>query len=114
MRRRLLCASVGVIPFISTLQTEAALPHKLFQYMALGLPTVVSDCSAMRGIVESTGAGLVARAGDSTDLAEKILSLADEEQAARVSSAALRAHRERFSLAAEGSALLELYGHLAQ
>ncbi len=46
-------------------------PIKLFEYMASGRPIIISDLPAMREVLDDTTATFF-RAGDSTDLSEKI------------------------------------------
>ena len=75
MKSYLEVTNVGLIPHKSTPHTETTIPHKLFQYMLFGKPVVVSDCASMKRIVEETGSGLVFKAGNPEDLAEKIVSL---------------------------------------
>ena len=52
-------AAVCINPLRRTRQTEVALSHKLFQYMLGARPVVVTDCAAMRRVVEDAGAGIV-------------------------------------------------------
>lgn len=70
-------ADVGIVPHISSAHTETTVPHKLFQYMYLGKPVVVSDCKPLQRLVKGVNAGLVFRAGDSPDFARQILRLRD-------------------------------------
>jgi glycosyltransferase involved in cell wall biosynthesis len=113
MRSRLAEASVGVVPHLRNEHTDSTVPHKLFQYMCIGLPVVVTDCAPLKRIVDETGAGRVARAGDDGSLAEEILSLADPAAAQKASDAGRSAVKERYSLKAEGSKLVEMYDGLA-
>lgn len=58
-------STVCLVPSESNPQTEATIPHKLFQYMLIAKPVVVSSCRPLRRVVEETGAGLVFEAGNS-------------------------------------------------
>ncbi len=49
--------------------------NKIFQYMAMGKPVVVSNCPAQQHIIENENCGLVHKADDEKDLAEKLLEL---------------------------------------
>jgi glycosyltransferase involved in cell wall biosynthesis len=84
-------SDVCVVPHRSTPHTETTVPHKLFQYMLMGKPVVVSSCAPLRRIVEEVGAGEVFVAGDERDLARAILRLRDPEVAARAGAAGRRA-----------------------
>lgn len=60
------------LPRLSTPATEAVSPLKPFEAMAMARPLVVSDVAALSEIVDASGAGLTFRAGDASDLAEKL------------------------------------------
>lgn len=114
MRQRLVTVSVGTVPHLRNAHTDSTVPHKLFQYMAMGLPVMVCDCAPLARIVHETGAGTVARAGDSADIARALVELADESVAKAASVAGKRAVAERYNLAAEGRNLAELYAGLSR
>ncbi len=61
------------VPHLSTPQTEAAGPHKLFQYMYFSKPLLVSDVASLKRIVTKTKCGVVFKAGDHQDLASKFI-----------------------------------------
>jgi glycosyltransferase involved in cell wall biosynthesis len=65
-------ASVNVIPHLSNGHTDNTVPHKLFQGMMAGRPLLVSSSAPLKRYVESCRSGLVFRAGDDRDLAEKV------------------------------------------
>jgi glycosyltransferase involved in cell wall biosynthesis len=90
-------ADLGLLPFHSCPHIDATLANKLFEYMALELPVVVSDAPPMVRVVGETGCGLVFRSGDADDLARAIRSLAgDREAARRFGAAGAEAVRERY------------------
>jgi glycosyltransferase involved in cell wall biosynthesis len=112
MRERLARSSVGTAPFTRSAHTDTMLPHKLFQYMGMGLPVVVTDCKPVARVVHETGAGEVARSGDAVSVARALARLADPERARAASEAGKRAVAERYNLAIEGMRLRELYESL--
>jgi glycosyltransferase involved in cell wall biosynthesis len=112
MRARLADASVGAVPHRRNEHTDSTVPHKLFQYMGMGLPVTVTDCAPLARIVAETGAGTVAKAGDSADLARKLAELADPERSAAASEAGRTAVAERYNLKTEGENLVRLYSTL--
>jgi len=57
-------SDVCLVPHRSTPHTETTVPHKLFQYMALGKPVIVADVGPLARIVTETNAGLVIPPGD--------------------------------------------------
>lgn len=50
--------SVGLVLFWPMKNVQVALPNKLFEYMAAGLPVIVPDCPNQRQVVEETECGL--------------------------------------------------------
>ena len=52
--------------------------NKIFQYMALGKPLVVSDCPAQETLVKDVNCGLVHEAANSDDLAVKLNQLLED------------------------------------
>ena len=68
-------SAVCLVPHDDFEHTQTTVPHKLFQYMLLGKPVVVSDCAPLKRIVDDAGAGLVFRANDAADLARRLVEL---------------------------------------
>lgn len=109
-------ADVGVIPFQAVDRNNVlATPNKLFEYLAAGVPVVVSDFPEMRRIVEETGAGLAVDTTSAAQLAAGIASLLDEPPAARDArrAAAREAHLRGYSWEAQAEGLLAVYDTLA-
>ena len=55
----LAASDVCILPLVRSVQTDAALPHKLFQYMLMGKPVVASACVEMSRVIEESGCGLL-------------------------------------------------------
>lgn len=68
-------SQICLIPYVMSNQTNASAPHKLFQYMAMAKPVVVSSMDSLSRIIRETGAGLVYTAGDAEALAQAITKL---------------------------------------
>ena len=113
MRERLAHANVGTVPHVRSPHTDSTIPHKLFQYMAMGLPVVVTDCAPLARIIDETGAGTIAVSEDAASLADAIAALANQATAEAASQAGVRAVSERYNLQIEGRALVSLYDGLA-
>ena len=109
MRKRLCAADVGTVPHVRNDHTDSTVPHKLFQYMAMGLPVVVSDCAPLARIVTETGAGRVFESQDSHGLACALAALADPAAAGKAANAGLAAVADRYNLEREGERLLAMY-----
>ena len=90
-----------------------ALPNKLFEYLAAGLPVVVSDLPEMRRLVSERQVGWVTDPGDPADIARALADATsargDEslENRVRVAASELNWARER-------SRLTDLYAKLAR
>ncbi len=106
-------ANIALVPHHRSAHTDSTIPHKLFQYMALGRPVLVSDCAPLTRIVSETGAGLVFAAGDSADLARQVQALSSPARAAEMAAAGRAAVLDRWNLESEGVALQELYRQLS-
>jgi glycosyltransferase involved in cell wall biosynthesis len=107
-------ASVGLVPHLKSPHTEATVPHKLFQYMALGRPVLVSDCAPLERIVGLTGSGGVFVAGDPESFAEQALALAAGRQTLVAAGVAGReAASGKWNLEAESAKLVGMYDGLA-
>ncbi len=62
-------------PLKRNLHHDTTYANKIFQYMAMGKPVLVSDCPAQERVIKESHAGLVHRADDPSDMAAKILTL---------------------------------------
>jgi glycosyltransferase involved in cell wall biosynthesis len=103
-------SDICLVPHISSGHTNSTIPHKLFQYMALAKPVIVSSAKPLARIVEETKAGLVYPSGDADALAEAIIKLHDDsELAANTSQAGLKAVKETYNWQFEGNKLIKLY-----
>lgn len=71
-------ATVCVSPIHRNLHHDTTFANKMFQYMAMGKPLVVSDCPPQVRVVEEAGCGLVHRGGDADDLARQIIRIHKE------------------------------------
>ncbi len=65
-------AGVCISPLKRNPHHDTTYANKLFQYMAMGKPLIVSDCPAQADVVRDTRSGLVFEAGNAADLADKI------------------------------------------
>jgi len=65
-------ADLAVVPHAPNDQTNATLPHKLFQYMTRGKPVLVSSCPPLAKHIRAADSGFVFTAGDEHDCARAI------------------------------------------
>ncbi|HEC35150.1 MAG TPA: glycosyltransferase WbuB [Anaerolineae bacterium] len=105
-------STVCLVPSESNPQTEATIPHKLFQYMLLGKPVVVSSCRPLRRVVEETGGGLVFEAGNSYSLAQAVIQLKDPELREQMGRAGRQAALGKYNWERASEKLLGVYEEL--
>jgi glycosyltransferase involved in cell wall biosynthesis len=72
-------SDICLIPHLVSAHTDTTLPNKIFDYMALAKPVIVSNARPLERIVKEERCGLVFRSEDAQDLAEKILQLQEKE-----------------------------------
>jgi len=70
-------ADLAIVPHESTDQTNATLPHKLFEYMTQARPVLVSSCPPIAKHVRAADSGFVFAAGDEVDCARAITEALD-------------------------------------
>ena len=68
-------AQIGLCPFLRNTHHDTTFANKMFQYMALGKPVIVSDCISQKNLINNEDCGLVFTAGNADDLAKKILDM---------------------------------------
>jgi glycosyltransferase involved in cell wall biosynthesis len=105
-------SDVCIVPPISTVQTEASLPHKLFQYMLMAKPVVASACAGIAQVVEDARCGLLFPPGDSAALAEALIRLTDADLRTQLGNHGREAVRDRYSWSHAASRLLRVYEEL--
>ena len=109
LRERAAGAGVGLVTLLPQANYLEALPTKLFEYMAMGIPVLASDFPLWRRLVEAARAGRVADPVPAA-VAEALLDLcADPERLRRFAQAGREAYRERYRWEAEA---LNLRWHL--
>jgi glycosyltransferase involved in cell wall biosynthesis len=105
-------SQICLVPHQSNPHTEATSPHKLFQYMLLGKPVVVSNCKPLQRIVNETNSGLVFNAGDSDHLADTILKLKDNNLRKELGQAGKQAVMDKYNWGRTAQDLIRVYGDL--
>ena len=103
-------AQACLVPHHRNAHTDSTIPHKLFQYMLLEKPVVVSSCRPLSRIVEETGAGLSFEAGDPRDLAAQLELLRSDPDLCETTGRRGRAAAlGRYNWEAEGRRLAGFY-----
>jgi glycosyltransferase involved in cell wall biosynthesis len=102
----------GVCPFLRNTHHDTTYANKMFQYMALGKPVIVSDCTAQANFVIKENCGLVFQAGNAGELCDCIIKLTDRNEYDRLSRNASACVTEKYNWETFGSRLIELYADL--
>jgi glycosyltransferase involved in cell wall biosynthesis len=105
-------AKVGLCPFLRNIHHDTTYANKMFQYMALGKPVIVSNCTAQANFVNKEFCGLVFEADNSIDLCNQIIKLTDQSEYDRFSKNAKACVYDKYNWETSGSKLIELYSSL--
>lgn len=104
-------ANVGMINFLPIPNHVTALPNKPFEYMACGLPMIMSDFDSWKEMF--TGCALFVNPNDSKDIAEKITYLYQNRQmATEFGQKGFNLVRDRYSWESESKTLVNLYNEI--
>ena len=110
---QLSAARVGLVILHAERNYEHSLPTKLFEYMAAGLPVVISDFPFFRELLDPVGCAIYVDPLDPAQIATAIDDLlADETRAREMGQRGAAAVHERFSWEHEAPKLVELYEQL--
>ncbi len=103
-------SKVGLVVLHPAPNYIEALPVKMFEYMAAGLPVICSDFEIYRQIVEDNECGYCISPNNPELIAETIERLIDDEKLwTRLSKNAIRAIEEKYSWEVESKVLIDLY-----
>jgi glycosyltransferase involved in cell wall biosynthesis len=92
--------------------TATTVPHKLFQYMALRRPVVVTDVGPLGRIVREYDAGRVVGDGDTVATAGAFVELHDAPTRDRLGANARRAVEERYNWEHDAERLRSVYDEI--
>ncbi len=106
-------SDVCLVPHAAHPHTEATSPHKLYQYMLMGKPVVVSSCRPLARVIRDGGGGVVFEAGSPGSLASAVLSLTDPDRRRALGEAGRAAATSTYNWARSAERLLGVYGSLA-
>jgi glycosyltransferase involved in cell wall biosynthesis len=106
-------ATVGLIPFGDVPSLRIAIPTKLFEYMALGLPVVASDLPPIRPFIEQAECGILVPPSDISDLVAALEYIfTHPAEAWQLGENGRQAVLDHYNWEAEEQKLLSLYGEL--
>jgi len=96
-------ADIGLMPHQRCELWNTTIPNKMFDYMAAGLPVLSSDAAPCARILGETGAGVIFKSKDSTDIANAVVKLKDAELRKQIGQAGQRAIREKYNWEADSA-----------
>ncbi len=107
-------SDICLVPYSASDHTETTIPHKLFQYMYLAKPVLVSSCKPLQRIVDETQAGLVFKADDPEDFARVAPQLFDLTTRQQMGMNGRRAVIEKYHWRRDAERLAQLYATVAE
>jgi glycosyltransferase involved in cell wall biosynthesis len=105
-------ADAGICPFLRNIHHDTTYANKMFQYMALGKPIIVSDCTAQANFIRNEKCGLIFEAGNADELSDRIISLTNKEEYDLLSRNASACVKQKYNWENYGSRLIEMYSGL--
>lgn len=108
-------SDVCLVPHHASGHTNTTIPHKLFQYMAMRKPVIVTNCKPLKRIVEECDCGIVVPSGDYNEMAQAIIGLYNNKEYVRkLGENGRRAVEEKYNWKNEANTLCELYDRLVK
>jgi glycosyltransferase involved in cell wall biosynthesis len=106
-------SDICLVPHLKTVHTDNTIPHKLFQYMLLKKPVIVSDCNPLVRIVEESNCGLVYPSDKPEKLSECISTLyMDQSRRYHLGQNGYQAVMRKYNWKNGQKNLIELYNNL--
>lgn len=106
-------SDVCIMPYLASPHVDTSSPHKMFQYMCMGKPLVVSSAKPLARVGKETGCALVYRAGDVEGFAKAVIEIyKDRDLANKLGAAGQKAVKEKYNWQNDGLELLKLYESL--
>ncbi len=103
-------ADICLIPHMKSDHTDTTIPHKLFQYMYAGKPTIASNCAPIERILNETSCGLSYYHTDPNDFAACIKKLiGDESLMAATKSNGVQAVEKKYNWDQDKEVLTTIY-----
>lgn len=113
IKNHLAGAMAGLVTLQNIKAFDAALPRKMFEYMACGLPVIASDLPGVRKIITCANCGILVEPENPRAFAEAVDYLLDHPQEARrMGENGRRAIIEKYNWSGEAKKLLGLYRSL--
>jgi len=113
MWRKMAEATIGLVCFHPAANHVNAMPTKLFEYMAAGIPVVASNFPLWKEIVEGSSCGITVNPLEPKDIADAVQHLIDHpDEAEMMGENGRRAVLQKYNWENERQKLLALYHDL--
>ena len=107
LRSIIAVSSIGVVPHRVTAHTNTTLPNKIYDYMALAKPVIVSSARALEDVVARQDAGWSFQDGDPDSLLSCLRKLQSAELRQQMGESGRRHVRERLNWSRDEAVLLD-------
>ena len=106
-------ARVGLVPSLPVAKILRAMPNKVFEYMAAGIPIVSFDYLHIRDVVKTSECGILVAPNDIHEFSESIVFLLNNiEQAEMLGQRGGAAFRRKYNWELQMPGLLEFYSSI--
>jgi glycosyltransferase involved in cell wall biosynthesis len=103
-------ADICLIPHIKSPHTDSTIPHKLFQYMHSGKPTIASNCLPIERILKNTNSGLVYAYNDAKQFAECVIQMIENTESAKeMQQNGIKSVKEIYNWENDSEVLVKIY-----
>lgn len=103
-------ATIGLIPHLRSVQTDASIPHKLGYYMSEKLPIISTNCTSLERMVKAHKAGRIYESGNPEALAKEVMFLLENpDEASRLAENGQEAVEQEFNWDTTVQPLLKYY-----
>ena len=109
----ILSSDICISPLYRNLHHDTTYANKIFQYMSLGKPVLISNAIAQKTMIEKVNSGLIHKEKDTVDFSDKVLKLyKDVELRNKLGENGKRFIEDEFSWEQTSKKLIHLYDNL--
>ncbi|RME76209.1 MAG: glycosyltransferase WbuB [Chloroflexi bacterium] len=114
VHRYIQAGDVCLVPHVASPEINTTMPHKLFQYMAMSKPVIVSSARPLARVVGETQAGMIFDSGSPDSFAQAALKLTDWNLRQQLGQNGRQAVLTRYNWQVDGGRLVNLYQTLSR
>ncbi|UCE73367.1 MAG: glycosyltransferase family 4 protein [Methanomassiliicoccales archaeon] len=103
-------SDVCLVPHNASGHTHTTIPHKLFQYMIMRKPVIVTDCRPLKRIVEECDCGIVVPSHGYNEMTKAVIRLYEnKDYAEQLGENGRKAVVDKYNWKRDGKKLVEVY-----